>query len=163
MKSWNVQVFLHTVNIQLPESILCRSTFGSDYSFESFGVCRCHLCTSGFGDFLPFFLAHLLKLHQVGWGASVNSDLKVFPQILNGIQVWALAEPLKDFHILVLKLFQCCFGFMLGFIVLLQVKCLPQSQVFCTLKQVLLKDLPVFSSSHCSLCPYKSPSPCQCH
>uniref|UniRef100_UPI00358FD8F2 iroquois-class homeodomain protein IRX-6-like isoform X2 n=1 Tax=Myxine glutinosa TaxID=7769 RepID=UPI00358FD8F2 len=29
----------------------------------------------------------LLKLFQVGWGASVNSNLQVFSQILNGIQV----------------------------------------------------------------------------
>jgi len=32
--------------------------------------------------------------------------------------------------------------------------------VFCTLKHVLLKDLLVFGSIHCSLYPDKSPSPC---
>ena len=117
------------------------------------------LCTSGFCDFLPFFLADLLKLCQVGWGASVNSNLEVFPEILNGIQVWALAGPLKDFHVLVLKPFQCCFACMLGVIVLLKHKSSPLSKVVCTLKQVLLKDWPVFGSIHCSLCPYKSPSP----
>ena len=111
------------------------------------------VCTSGFGDFLPFFLAGLLKLCQVGRGASVNSIFQVFPHILNGIQVWALAGPLKDFHILVLKPFQCCFGCMLGVIGLLEHKSLPQSEVFCTLKQVLLKDLFVFDSIHCSLYP----------
>ena len=61
------------------------------------------LCTSGFGDFLPFFLVDLLKLCQVGWGVSLNSNIQVFPQILIGIQVWALDDPLKDFHVLVLK------------------------------------------------------------
>ena len=85
------------------------------------------LFTSGFGDFVPFFLVDLLKPCQVGWGVSVNSNLQVFPQILNGIQVWALAEPLKDFHILVLKTFKCCFGCMLGVIVLLEHKTLPVS------------------------------------
>ena len=50
------------------------------------------------GDFLPFFLADLLKLCQVGWRASVNSNLQVFPQILSGIQVWVLTGPLKEFH-----------------------------------------------------------------
>ena len=93
------------------------------------GVCR-------------FFLADLLKLCQVGWGVSVNSNLQVFPQILNEIQVWALAGPIKDFHILVLKPFQCCFGCMLGAIVLLE----QQSKVSCCLKQVLLKDFPVFGA-----------------
>ena len=83
----------------------------------------------------------------------MNSDLQVFPQILNGIEVWALAGPLKDFHILVLKPFQCCFGSMLGVIVLLERKSLPRSKVFCTLKQVILKDLPVFGSIHCSRYP----------
>ena len=63
------------MSIQPPESILCRSTFGSDYSFESSWVCLHQLCTSGFGDFLPFFVADLLKLCQVGWGVSVNSNL----------------------------------------------------------------------------------------
>ena len=153
---------LVSTGIQPPESLLCRSVFSSDYSFESSWVCLYQLWTPGFGDFLPFFLVDLLKLCQVGWGASVNSNLQVFPQILNGIQVWALAGPLEDFHVLVLKPFQCCFGCMLGVIVLLECKSSPQSQVFCTLKQVLLKDLPVFGSIHCSLYPYKSPSPDCC-
>ena len=94
-------------------------------------------------------------------GASMNSNLQVFPQILNGIQVWAVAGPLKDFHILVLKPFQCCFGCMLGVIVLLEHKYSLQYKIFCTLKQVFIKDLPVFGSIHCSLYPYKSTSPCQ--
>ena len=139
---------LASISIQPPESILCGSAFGSGYRFESSWVCLHQLYTSGFGDFLPFFLADLLKLCQVGWRVSVNSNLQVFPQILNGIQVWALAGPLKDFHVLVLKPLQCCFGCMLGVIVLLERKSSPQSEVFCTLKQVL-KDLPVFGCIHC--------------
>ena len=157
MKSWNC---LASISIQPPECILCRSAFGSDYSFESSWVCLYQLCTSVFGEFLTFFLADLLKLCQVGWGVSVNSNLQVFLQILNGFQVWALAGPLKDFHILLLKPFQCCFGFVLGVIVLLECKCSPQSKVFCTLKQVLLKDLPKFGCIHCFLYHYKSPSLC---
>ena len=66
-------------NIQPPESALCRSVFGSDYSFESSWVCQ--FCTNGFGDFLPFFLTDLLTLCQVEWGVLVNSNLQVFPQI----------------------------------------------------------------------------------
>ena len=146
--------------IQPPESILCGSIFGSDYSFESSCICLDQLCTSGFGDFLPFFVGDLLKLCQVGWGVSVNINLQGFPQILNGIQVWDLAGSLKGFNILALKLFQCCFGCVLGVIVMLEHKSSLQSKIFCTLKQVLLKDLLVFGSIHCSLDPYKSPSPC---
>ena len=52
-----------------------------------------------------------------------------------------MARPLKDFHILVLKPFQCYFGCMLGVIVLLECKSSLQFKVFYTLKQVLLKDL----------------------
>ena len=53
-----------------------------------------------------------------------------FAQILSRIQVWALAEPLKYFHVLVLKLFQCCFRCMLGVIVLLERKSSQQPKVF---------------------------------
>uniref|UniRef100_UPI00358F76F6 serine protease 27-like n=1 Tax=Myxine glutinosa TaxID=7769 RepID=UPI00358F76F6 len=76
----------------------------------------------------PLNMTDLLKLCQVGWGVSVNSNLQVFPQILNGIQVWVLGGPLKDFHILVLTPFKCCFGCMLQVIALLERKSLPQSQ-----------------------------------
>ena len=156
-----MQKYLIYISTPPPESILCRSAFGSNCSFESSWVCLYQLCTSGFGDFLPFFPADMLKFCQVGWGASVFRNLRVFPQILNGIKVWALARPLEDFHILVLKQFQCCFSCMLGVIVLLERKFSPQSKVFCTLKQVLIKDLPVFGSIHCSLYPHKSLSPCR--
>ncbi|KAK3520922.1 hypothetical protein QTP86_009265 [Hemibagrus guttatus] len=39
-----------------------------------------------------------LKLHQVGWGASVHSHLQIFPEMFNRVQVWTLAGPLKDNH-----------------------------------------------------------------
>ena len=78
---------LASISAQPPESIFCRSTFGSDYIFVFSWVCLYQLSTSGFWDFLPFFLVDLFKLRQVGWGESVNSNLQVFPHILNGIQV----------------------------------------------------------------------------
>ena len=43
------------------------------------------------GIFRPFFIAIFLKLCYVSLGALVNSNLYVFPQTFNGIQVWALA------------------------------------------------------------------------
>ena len=136
------------------ESILCRSAFGSEYSFKSSWVCLYQIFATGFGEFLPFFLTDFLKLCQVGSRASVNSNLQVFPQIVNVIQVWALAGPLKDFHVLVLKPFQCRFA------VLWSVT-LHHSPRSFALKQVLLKDLPVFGSIHCSFYPCRSPSPCR--
>uniref|UniRef100_UPI00358F1309 protein sidekick-2-like n=1 Tax=Myxine glutinosa TaxID=7769 RepID=UPI00358F1309 len=47
-----------------------------------------------------------------------------------------------------------------GVIVLLERRSSPLSEVFCTLEQVLLKDLSVFGYIQCSLYPYKSLSPC---
>ena len=73
-----------------PESILGRTTFGSNYICESFGVSLYQVCTSGSCNIRPFFLAKLFKLCQVGWGSLVDSNLQVLPQILNRIQVQAL-------------------------------------------------------------------------
>ena len=155
MQKYPIYISIQPLSQYLVEAPLAVITASSllGYVFISFT----HL---DLAIFLPFFLADLLKHCQFGWGASVHSNLQVFPQILKGIQVWALAGPLKDFHILVLKPFPCCFGCILGVIVLLERKSSLQSNVFCTLKQVLLKDLPVFGSFHCSLYPYKFPSPC---
>lgn len=47
------------------------------------------------------FLAGPLKLIQIGWGTPVNCHLQVFPQMFYRIQVWVLAEPLKDIQRLV--------------------------------------------------------------
>ena len=101
--------------------ILRRSTVGSDYSFDS-SINFVHL---DFGIFSHSSLQICSSSVKLDGGVSVNSNLEVFPQILNGIQVWALAGPLKDFHILVLKPFQCCFGCMLRVIVLLEHKSSP--------------------------------------
>ena len=65
MKNEKLQC-LASRSIQLPESILCRSTFGSDYSFESPWVCPYQLFTSEFGDFLCISL---------GWNGTILLDL----------------------------------------------------------------------------------------
>lgn len=52
-------------------SIICWRTFGINYSIKSSGVCY-KLGTSILGQFLQFLFADRLKLHQVGWGASVH-------------------------------------------------------------------------------------------
>uniref|UniRef100_UPI00358E782F solute carrier family 12 member 2-like n=1 Tax=Myxine glutinosa TaxID=7769 RepID=UPI00358E782F len=48
----------------------------------------------------------------------------------------------------------CCFGCMLEVIVLLKHKSSPHPKVVCTLKQVLIKDLPIFGSIQCSVYPF---------
>lgn len=42
--------------------------------------------TTGFGHFIPLFMADFLKLFQTGWRASVNCFLQVSPQILMGVK-----------------------------------------------------------------------------
>lgn len=65
------------ISIQTLNSVLCRSLFGSNYSFESSEVSLYNLCTPGFGKFIPFFLADPLMLRQIGQEASVNCHLQV--------------------------------------------------------------------------------------
>ena len=56
-------------------SVLSWSTFGSDYNRESCDAIK--LCTTGFGDFLPFSSADPLKLCQPGWGPWWDSQFQV--------------------------------------------------------------------------------------
>ena len=82
LKSWNVlpqEVFNS-------ETILCRSAFGRDFGFESSWVCLYRLCTSGFGDFLPFFLADLLKLCQLDGECHWTAIFKSFHRFSMGFK-----------------------------------------------------------------------------
>ena len=62
---------LYKCNIQILNFVLCRKPFveSSNYSFKSSWVSLYKLCSPGFGQFIPFFLADPLKLHQIGWEA----------------------------------------------------------------------------------------------
>ncbi len=71
----------YPICIQTLYSVFSWSTFGSNYSLESFWAWRNKLWTPGLGDFLPFFFANPLKLGQVGWGPSVDSHFQVFPEM----------------------------------------------------------------------------------
>jgi len=95
---YNMYISIHSLC-----SMLCWSTFGSNYSLKSFWVWRYKLGTPIYGQFLPFFFAEPLRLHQVGWGASVHSHFQISPEMFNWVQVWALAGPLKDIHRVVPK------------------------------------------------------------
>ena len=80
--------------------------------------------------------------------------------MLDQVQVWALAEPLKDIQRLVPKALLCCLGCVLRVLVLLEGEHLPQSEVLIALDQVFINDLSVLCSVHLSLDPDLSPSPC---
>ena len=68
------------------------------------------LGTLVFGKFIPFFSSDPLKLSQVGWGPSLHSYFQVSPDMLDWVQVWALAGPLKDNQRLVRKPLLHCLG-----------------------------------------------------
>jgi hypothetical protein len=74
-------------NIQTLYSVLCWSTFGSDYSLESSWVWRYKLGTPVFGEFLPFFSADPLKFCQIGWGASLQF-FQVSPEMFDRSGLW---------------------------------------------------------------------------
>ena len=78
--------------------------------------------------------------------------------MLNQVQVWALAGPLKDIQRLVLKPLLCLLGRVLRVIVMLEDEASPQSKVSSALEQVFIKDFDVLSCIHFSLDPDKSPS-----
>ena len=122
-------------------SILCWCTFGSNYSPKSFWI-WCHkLGTPIFGQFCPFLFAAPLKLHQVGWEASVHSHFQISPEMFNRIQVWTLAGPHKDIHRVVLKPLLWYLGCELRVIVLLKDEPAPQSEIKSALEQVFIQDV----------------------
>ena len=61
------------------------------------------LGTPVFGEFLPYFSADPLKLCQVGWGALLQSYFQIYTELLDQVQVRALAGLLADIQRLVLK------------------------------------------------------------
>ena len=65
--------------------------------------------------------------------------------MLDWVQVWGLAGPLKDILSLVPKPFLCCLSCVLRVIVLLEGEPLPQSEVLSALEQVFINDLSVLN------------------
>ena len=60
--------------------------------------------------------------------------VQVSPEMFSQVQVWALAEPLKDIQRLVLKPLLCCLGCVLRVVVLLEGESSPQSEVLSSLE-----------------------------
>jgi hypothetical protein len=77
-----------------------------------------------------------LKLCQVGWGASLQSYCQVSPEMLDWVQVQAMAGPLNDIETCpeVLR----CLGCMLRVVVLLEGEPSPKSEVLSRLSRISL-------------------------
>ena len=105
--------------------------------------------TPVFGDFIQFFSADPLKLCQVGWGALLHSYFQVSPDMLDRVQVRAMAGPLKDIQRLVPKPFPRCLCCVLRVIVLLE----GEPSVLSALEKVFINDLVLLYSVHLSLHP----------
>ena len=126
-----------------------------DYSLESPGVWCFNLGIPVFGKFLQFFSADPLNLCQVGWRVSLHSYFQVSPEMLDRVQVQALAGPLKDIQRLVAKPLLHCLG------------CVPRVVEGEPLplvwgpEQVFIKDLSVLCSVHLSLDTDLPRSPCR--
>ena len=103
-------------------------------------------------EFLKFFSADPLKLCQVGWGALLHSYFQVSSEMLDLVQVWALAGPLKDIQRLVTKPLLHCLGCVLRIVVLLEGEPSPLSEVLSALEQVF-KDFSVLCFVHLCLNP----------
>jgi hypothetical protein len=78
---------------------------------------------------------------------------QVSPEMVDRVQVRALAGPLKDILRLVPKPLLRCLGCVLRIIVLLEDEPSPQSEVLSALEQVFIKDLSVLCSVHLCLDP----------
>ena len=86
---------------------------------------------------------------------SLHSYFHVSPEMFDGVQVQALAGPLKDIQRLVPKPVLRCLGVVLA-VCLGSLSCWkvnPQSEVLSALEQVFIKDLSVLFSIHLSLDP----------
>ena len=78
-------------------------------------------------------------------GASLHSYFQVSPEMVDWVQVRALAGPLKDIQRLVPKPLLRCVGCVLRVVVLVKGEPSPQSVVLSALEQVFIKDLLYFA------------------
>lgn len=118
--------------LQSINSVLCRSLFGSNCSFQFTWISLHRHCTPGSGQFILFFLADRHRLYQMEWKAPVNFHIKVSLQMLYRFKsgLWlglskAVPKPLQH-----------CLGNMLWVFVVLKDELLSQTQIECALEQV---------------------------
>ena len=117
----NLCVRMNNDKIKVWKDMCCSFSGGSDSKLPLLLI-RC------FPSPCPFLIAAALKLHQVGWEASVHSHFQISPETFNQIQVWAVAGPLKDIHIVVLKPLLWYLGCVLRIVVLLKDEPSPPGQ-----------------------------------
>ena len=133
-------------------SVLCWSTFGSDYRLESTWVWRYHFGTPVFGGVSPIIF-YISSQALLGWMGSVAA------QLFSGLSrdVWWGSSPgsgwatqghwdLSRSHSCIV-LHCLCIVCVLSVIGLLEGEPLPQSEVLSTLEHVFIKDLCSFQFS----------------
>ena len=130
---------LHTVSIQTLYSVLCWSTFCSDYSLESsWGMMLqdWHTCIWGV---TPIFICRSYQALSSWMGSVLHSYFQVSPKMFDRVQVRALAGLLRDIQRLVPKPLLHCLGWVLRVVVLLGGEPSHQSVVLSALEQVFMK------------------------
>ena len=131
------------ISIQTLYSVLCWSTFGSDYRLVSSWVWRYKRVTPEFVEFLPIFSADPLKHCQVEWGESIHSYFQPLQRCSIGFksELWLChSRTFRD-----LSRSHSC--------VVLSVCLGSSSEVLGALEKVFIKDLSVLCSVHLSLDP----------
>ena len=149
---WNTEIS------HLFKSILCRSNFGGDYSCESFWyVCIsfAHLDLGIFSRSLQIFSSSV-RLDEEWWWATL---FKSFSWFSMGFKSGLWLGHTRTFTFMFWSHSRIALAVCLESVSCWNVKSSHQSKVICILKQLLIKNLPVFASIHCLLYPYQSPSP----
>ncbi len=106
---------MHTLKL-----IRCWSTFWFYYTTQSFWVWVYQHGTSWLSNICPLFFAKMLQICQIARASPVHSPLQITTQMFSRIQVWAMAGPLQNFNLLLVKPFFCWFGCMLWVVVVLK-------------------------------------------
>lgn len=70
----NNKMFIST---NIFNSVICRSTFGSNYGFEPSWMSLNKLCTPGCVEFIFFFCG---RSSQIVWEGSVNCYIRIYPK-----------------------------------------------------------------------------------
>lgn len=91
--NWNLSFTYTLVNIQTYYSVMCRSLFGSKCSFESSWISLYKLHTTGFWQFIQFFLtdpsSHWIGFRLGFWTVfEKNCHLQDSPQMFYRVWAW---------------------------------------------------------------------------
>ena len=101
-------------------SALSKSSFSRNHSLKSSWFSVHRLCKPGFGQFIPFFQADPLKVHQTGCEASVSCHLRPLHRCSTGLSRTVRHLPRSHCDI--------CFGLMLGVVLVPRAETMSQFQ-----------------------------------